>query len=79
MASFPFMPMAVLTVGLLSAWIVQLGVIAYAGYMVRHLGIVEDKDQAGEFLVIVMNRVVSTRPFPVSAPTAISLAKLHTA
>lgn len=49
--TFPFLPLGVLTGGLLSAWIVQLGMTAYAGYMVRHFGIVGNKDQAGEVFV----------------------------
>lgn len=48
MAPFPSLPMAALTMGLFSAWFVQLSMSAYVGYMVDNLGIVNDKDQAGE-------------------------------
>lgn len=48
MAPFPVLPVMVLVVSLLSAWIVELSLSSYAGYMVEFVGIVEDKDEAGE-------------------------------
>lgn len=47
MPSFPVLPMMVLVVSMLSAWIVELSLSSYAGYMVEFLGVVEDKDKAG--------------------------------
>lgn len=40
--------MAVLTLGFFSAWIVQLNMVPYVGYMVANLGIVDNKDEAGK-------------------------------
>lgn len=50
MGSFPFLPMAVLVVSLFSAWFVELSLTSYVGYMVLHLGIVDDKDESGELV-----------------------------
>lgn len=40
--------MAALTIGLFSAWFVQLSMSAYVGYMVDSLGVVDDKNHAGK-------------------------------
>lgn len=49
MVSFPVLPMMVLVVSLLSAWFVELSLSSYVGYMVEHLGIVDNKGEAGEW------------------------------
>lgn len=48
MAPFPLLPMAVMVISLLSAWFVESSLASYVGYMVEYLGIVDDKDKAGE-------------------------------
>ena len=48
MAPFPYMPMLAIMISLVSYLVVQISVFAYAGYMVEHLGVVDDKDKAGE-------------------------------
>lgn len=48
MAPFPYLPMASIISSLVSEKIIQMSVFAYAGFMVEHLGVVNDKDKAGE-------------------------------
>lgn len=49
MASFLVLPMMmVLVFSLLSAWIVEYSLFSYVGSMVEDLGVVDDKDKAGE-------------------------------
>ena len=48
MAPFPYMPMLAIMTSLVSYLVVQMSLYAYAGYMVEHLGVVDDKDKAGE-------------------------------
>ena len=40
--------MLAIMVSLVTYHVAQLSVFAYAGYMVEHLGVVDDKDKAGE-------------------------------
>lgn len=40
--------MLAIMASLVSYLIAQISVYAYAGYMVEHLGVVDDKDKAGE-------------------------------
>lgn len=47
-APFPYMPMVAIMASLLSLLIAEMGVFSYAGYMVEYLGVVDNKDQAGE-------------------------------
>eukprot|EP00904_Undaria_pinnatifida_P000576 jgi/Undpi1/10519/HiC_scaffold_29.g12969.m1 len=49
MAPFPYMPMLAIMISLVSYLVVQISVFAYAGYMVEHLGVVDDKDKAGYY------------------------------
>ena len=48
MAPFPYLPMVAILLSLVSYVVVQNSVYSYAGYMVGHLGVVDDKNQAGE-------------------------------
>ena len=48
MAPFPYLPMMAIMASLVSSMVVQMSVYAYAGYMVEHLGVVDDKDEAGD-------------------------------
>ena len=47
MAPFPYLPMLAIMASLVSSMVVQMSVFTYAGYMVEHLGVVDDKDEAG--------------------------------
>ena len=47
MAPFPYLPMLAIMVCLVSSMVVQMSVFAYAGYMVEHLGVVDNKDESG--------------------------------
>eukprot|EP00904_Undaria_pinnatifida_P008634 jgi/Undpi1/4900/HiC_scaffold_19.g08252.m1 len=49
MAPFPYLPMMAIMASLVSSMVVQMSVYAYAGYMVEHLGVVDDKDEAGYY------------------------------
>ena len=48
MALFPYLPMAAILASLVSNLVVQMSVFSYAGFMVEYLGVVDDKDKAGE-------------------------------
>ena len=40
--------MLAIMISLVSYLVVQISLYAYAGYMVEHLGVVDEKDKAGE-------------------------------
>ncbi|MEP5374337.1 MAG: hypothetical protein ABJQ14_00895 [Hyphomicrobiales bacterium] len=48
MAPFPYMPMLAIMASLVGQQVVQMSVFAYAPFMVEYLGVVDDKDEAGE-------------------------------
>ena len=48
MAPFPYLPMLAIMASLVSSMVVQMSVFAYAGYMVEHLGVVDNTDEAGD-------------------------------
>ena len=48
MAPFPYLPLAAILASLVSNLVVQMSVFSYAGFMVEYLGVVDDKDKAGE-------------------------------
>ena len=48
MAPFPYLPMLAILVSLVAYTVSKMSVFAYAGYMVEYLGVVDDKDKAGE-------------------------------
>ena len=48
MAPFPYLPMVAIMASLVTDWVLHMNVVAYAGFMVVHLGVVDDKDKAGE-------------------------------
>lgn len=48
MAPFPYLPMGAILVSLVSFLVIQMSIFAYAGFMVEYLGIVSQKDKAGE-------------------------------
>lgn len=48
MAPFPYVAMLAIMASLVSSMVVQMSVFAYAGYMVEHLGVVDDKDESGD-------------------------------
>ena len=53
MAPFPYLPMTAVMASLLSMQIAELTLFSYVGYMLEHLGVVDDKDEAGETLVLL--------------------------
>lgn len=48
MAPFPYLPMVAIMTTLVTDSVAQMNVIAYAGFMVEDLGVVDDKDKAGK-------------------------------
>ena len=48
MAPFPYLAMLAIMACLVSSMVVQMSVFAYAGYMVEHLGVVDNKDESGD-------------------------------
>ena len=48
MAPFPFLVMLAIMACLISTTVVEMSVFSYAGYMVEHLGVVDDKDESGD-------------------------------
>ena len=48
MAPFPYVAILAIMACLVSSMVVEMSVYAYAGYMVEHLGVVDDKDEAGD-------------------------------
>ena len=48
MSPFPYLPMASILASLVSTMVAQMSVFSYAGFMVEYLGVVDDKDKAGE-------------------------------
>ena len=48
MATFPYMPMVAIMASLVSSLVMQMSAFSYAGYMVQYLGVVDDKNKAGE-------------------------------
>lgn len=52
MAPFPYMPMLAIMASLAGQQVVQMSVFAYAAFMVEDLGVVDDKDKAGEARLI---------------------------
>lgn len=54
MAPFPYMPMLAIMASLISQQVVQMSVFAYAPFMVEQLGVVDDRDKAGELLACFM-------------------------
>lgn len=48
MAPFPWYPMMAMAIGLTSHSFCLTNLFPYAGYMVRHMGVTDDKDAAGE-------------------------------
>lgn len=47
MSRFPYLPMVAIMMTLVTAMISQMNLLSYAGFMVEHLGVVDDKDKAG--------------------------------
>ena len=47
MAPFPYLPMVAIMTTLVTDSVAQMNVIAYAGFMVEFLGVVDDKNEAG--------------------------------
>lgn len=45
---FPRMPMLAISMGLISHGYVLTSLFPYVGYMVQHLGVTDDKDEAGK-------------------------------
>ena len=48
MSPFPYLPMVAIMTTLVTDMVVQMNVVAYSGFMVEHLGVVDNKDEAGE-------------------------------
>ena len=47
---FPWLPMLAISIGLVSHSYALTSLFPYVGYMVQHLGITDDKDEAGQSL-----------------------------
>eukprot|EP00904_Undaria_pinnatifida_P000574 jgi/Undpi1/10517/HiC_scaffold_29.g12967.m1 len=47
MPGFPYLPMAAIMASLVTDMVLRMNVVAYAGFMVEYLGVVDDKDKAG--------------------------------
>lgn len=63
MAPFPRLPMLAILTSVVSYVVVQMNMFPYAGCMVQHLGVVEDKEKAGENgIFTVSGKVWFTRP-----------------
>ena len=58
---FPWMPMLALAVGLVSHSYSLSSLFPYVGYMVQHLGITDDKDEAGQSVSQSVDRMVYLR------------------
>ena len=61
MVPFPSLPMSVLIASLLSSWIIEASLSSYAGFMVLHLGVVDDKNQVGEIMKKALTRSTNKR------------------
>lgn len=48
MAGFPYLPMVAIMMTLGTDMILQMSVVSYSGFMVKHLGVVDDKNKSGE-------------------------------
>lgn len=48
MSTFPYLPMVAIMMTLATDMVVQMNVLAYSGFMVEHLGVVDTTDKAGE-------------------------------
>lgn len=46
---FPLVPMVVIVTCLVTEMYTLCNLFPYAGYMIQHLGVAHDKDEAGEF------------------------------
>ncbi|CAN0535105.1 unnamed protein product, partial [Laminaria digitata] len=46
---FPWLPMVAIAICLVTAMYTLSSLFPYAGYMVQHLGVTDDKDEAGKF------------------------------
>lgn len=51
MSRFPYVPMVAIMMTLVTTMVCQMSLFSYAGFMVEHLGVVDDKDKAGKTLV----------------------------
>ena len=56
-APFPWLPMLALAIGLVSHSYSLSSLFPYVGYMVQHLGVTDDKDEAGLCYVWAETRV----------------------
>ena len=48
MGSFPYLPLLAIMASVVSLIVAQVNVFVYAGFMVEHLGAVDDKDKSGK-------------------------------
>eukprot|EP00904_Undaria_pinnatifida_P008630 jgi/Undpi1/4898/HiC_scaffold_19.g08250.m1 len=55
--------MLAIMASLVSSMVVQMSVFTYAGYMVEHLGVVDDKDEAGYYAGLMSSSFVIGRLF----------------
>lgn len=52
MSPFPWLPMLAIATGLISHSYCLSSLFPYVGYMVQHIGVTDDKDEAGELLAL---------------------------
>lgn len=50
---FPWAPMVAISTGLVAHSYALSSLFPYVGYMVQHLGVTDDKDEAGKFTRIL--------------------------
>ena len=48
MAPFPYLPLLAIMASVVSLTVAQVNVFVYAGFMMEHLGAVNDKDKSGK-------------------------------
>eukprot|EP00904_Undaria_pinnatifida_P008637 jgi/Undpi1/4903/HiC_scaffold_19.g08255.m1 len=63
MAPFPYVAILAIMACLVSSMVVEMSVYAYAGYMVEHLGVVDDKDEAGYYAGLMSSSFMIGRLF----------------
>lgn len=54
---FPWRPMVAIAISIVTVMYTLCNLFPYAGYMVRHLGVTDDKDEAGKFASVRPGRV----------------------
>lgn len=58
---FPSVPMVVIVTCLVTEMYTLCNLFPYAGYMVQHLGVADDKDESGQFAWVRLDRTFLKR------------------